>query len=82
MNKRKRTVLGTASLGAMLAAAALGAGPVSAHSEREHGYEQDHHHHHHHQRTVTLRAHLTELNGSGASGTAKVVLRDDLISRW
>jgi hypothetical protein len=81
MNKRKRTVLGTASLGAMLAAAALGAGPASAHSEREHGYEQDHHHHHHHQRTVTLRAHLTELNGSGASGTAKVVLRDDLIRR-
>jgi hypothetical protein len=70
-------MVGTASLAAMLGAAALGAGPASAHSQ--HGYEQDHHNHNRH--SVTLRAHLDELNGSGASGNATVVLRGDDIRR-
>lgn len=81
MNKRtSRAALGTSVL-ALCAAATFGAGAAQAgtatsgdgHSH-SHGDRSQH-------RTVALSADLTELNGSGASGKARVLLRGDEILR-
>jgi hypothetical protein len=58
-----------ASTVALLAAAALGSGAAQAQSPHPTGVDK----------TVTLSAHLTELNGSGASGTATAVVRNQKI---
>jgi hypothetical protein len=64
-----RIALGTAAF-ALVATAAIGAGPATASSEK--GEEN---------RAVRLNAVLTELNGSGASGTATAVVRGETIQR-
>ena len=58
-----------ASTVALLAAAALGSGAAQAHSDQPTGADK----------TVTLTANLTELNNSGASGTATAVVRNQKI---
>ena len=73
MKRTTRAALGTASMAAMLATA-VGAGPATADDrggrpQTPPGQEL----------TVTLRAHLMELNDSGASGTATAVVRNQLI---
>jgi len=58
----------------LCAVGVLGAAPASAHdSDSDSG--------HRHGSTVTVRADLEELNGSGASGKATVVVRGDEILR-
>ncbi|MHA7289729.1 hypothetical protein ACX80V_08800 [Arthrobacter sp. MDT3-24] len=66
MKRNTKLVLGGAGV-ALLAAASLGAIPVMAQSPKSE------------EKTVTLRANLTELNGSGASGTATAVVRNQKI---
>ena len=66
-----RVALGTAALA--VCATMLGAGPASAHDD--HGSRGDE------RRSVTLRAHLSELNDSGASGRATVRIKDGQIQR-
>ncbi|MET3175655.1 UNVERIFIED_ORG: hypothetical protein ABIB52_003524 [Arthrobacter sp. UYCu721] len=66
MQRNTKLVLGGAGV-AMLAAVSLGAGPVAAQNAKPL------------EKTVTLTANLTELNGSGASGTATAVVRNQKI---
>ncbi len=66
MKRNTKLVIGGAGV-AMLAAVSLGAGPVAAQNAKSL------------EKTVTLRANLTELNGSGASGTATAVVRNQKI---
>jgi len=71
MKRSKTTFLGTSVL-AMVAAASLGAGAASAHNPPApagNGAEE----------TLTHPAQLNELNGSGASGTATAVVRNQRI---
>lgn len=72
MKLNSRAALGASAL-AIIATVSLGAGPALAHgpdsSSKNKGSSK----------TVTLTAHLTELNGSGASGTATAVVRNQLI---
>ena len=70
MQRSTKTLLGTSVL-VMVAAASLGAGPASANNPPPAGEADG--------RTVTLRAQLSELNGSGASGTATAVVRNQRI---
>lgn len=70
MKLNPRATLGASAL-AIIALAVLGAGPASAHSLSSTNKGAD--------KTVTLTANLTELNGSGASGTATAVVRNQLI---
>jgi hypothetical protein len=72
MNKRRlMATLGTSAV-TICAAGAIGAGPAVAHgSDAAQGRGAE--------RTVTLNATLSELNGSGASGTARVVVRNQKI---
>jgi hypothetical protein len=70
--------LGT-SLLALSAAATLGTGVAQAGTGPS-GTEHTHSHGDGH-RTVALSARLTELNGSGASGRARVLVRDGEIQR-
>ncbi|MCO4264334.1 hypothetical protein NG697_15635 [Pseudarthrobacter sp. MDT3-26] len=66
MKRNTKLVFGGAGV-ALLAAASLGAMPVMAQSPKSA------------EKTVTLRATLTELNGSGAAGTATAVVRNQKI---
>ncbi|KRE72263.1 hypothetical protein [Arthrobacter sp. Soil762] len=66
MKRNTKLVFGGAGV-ALLAAASLGALPVMAQGPKSE------------EKTVTLRANLTELNGSGASGTATAVVRNQKI---
>lgn len=70
MKRSTSAVLGSSVL-ALLAAASVGAGTASAagHSHATKGATK----------TVTLKATLTELNNSGASGTATAVVRNQKI---
>ncbi len=61
-------ILGASTV-ALLAAAAFGSGAAQAHSPQPTGADK----------TVTLHATLTELNGSGAYGTATAVVRNQKI---
>lgn len=72
MNKRySLATLGTSAL-ALSAVALIGAGPAMAHgSDNAQGRGGD--------RTVTLKAKLTELNDSGTSGYATAVVRNQKI---
>ena len=65
MKRNTRLIFGAGV--AVLAVVSLGAGPAMAHG----GKGDD--------KTVTLTATLTELNGSGASGTATAVVRNQKI---
>lgn len=72
MNKRFSTAaLGTSAL-ALCAVGVLGAGPATAH-DSDRGSMGGH------QGATVLKADLTELNDSGASGKATVVLQDGMI---
>jgi len=64
---RRKTQLALGAGAAVLATVAMGTAPAMAHN----GDGGD--------RTVTLQATLTELNGSGASGTATAVVRNQRI---
>ncbi|MDI3194297.1 hypothetical protein QK290_07510 [Pseudarthrobacter sp. AL07] len=66
MKRNTKLVLGGAGV-AMLAAVSLGAGPVMAQNAKAA------------EKTVTLTATLKQLNGSGASGTATAVVRNQKI---
>ena len=68
--KRTTTAVFGSSVLAMVAAASLGAGPASAHPTPAGNGAP---------RTVTLSAHLNELNNSGASGTATATVRNQRI---
>ena len=71
MKRSTTAFLGTSVL-TMVAVASLGAGSASAHpSPTPAGRGAD--------RTVALSAHLDELNGSGASGTANALVRNQKI---
>ena len=61
-------ILGASTV-ALLAAATLGSGAAQAHSPEHGGGDK----------TVSLSAELTELNGSGASGTATATVRNQRI---
>ena len=65
MRRNTQLVLGASA--AVLATVAMGTAPAMAHNGQGGG------------RTVTLQATLTELNGSGASGTATAVVRNQRI---
>jgi hypothetical protein len=65
VNRKTKLVLGASV--ALLAAVSLGTAPAMAQNGK--GAEK----------TVTLHANLTELNGSGASGTATAVVRNQKI---
>lgn len=69
MQRSKKAFLGTSVL-ALVAAASLSAGSASAHPQPS-GNGAD--------RTVSLRAQLQELNGSGAYGTATATVRNQKI---
>ena len=69
MKRNTTTLLGTSVL-AMVAAASLGAGAASAHPQPAGEGAA---------RTVTLKAQLDQLNGSGASGTATATVRNQKI---
>ncbi|TFD63168.1 hypothetical protein E3T39_00195 [Cryobacterium suzukii] len=58
-----------ASMATLIAVAALGSGAAQAQTAQPTGADK----------TVTLSANLTELNGSGASGTATAVVRNQKI---
>jgi hypothetical protein len=70
MNKRISMAAMATSTIALGALGVLGAGPAAAHTADDHG-----------PRTQVLRANLTELNDSGASGKATVILKDGEIDR-
>lgn len=70
MKRYSRAALSVSAL-AVVAAATMGAGPALAHSPNGSGNGAE--------KTVTLSANLTELNGSGASGTATAVVRNQQI---
>lgn len=72
MKLNPRAALGASAL-AIIAAVTLGAGPALAHGPDSSSNNKGA------QKTVTLTANLTELNGSGASGTATAVVRNQLI---
>ena len=65
MKRSSRAALGTSVL-ALLAGASVGASPALARSSSD-------------VKTVTLRANLNQLNGSGVSGTATAVVRNQMI---
>ncbi|TFB97440.1 hypothetical protein E3O42_15945 [Cryobacterium adonitolivorans] len=67
MKRQSMGILGASTVA--LLAAALGSGPAQAHSSESKGAEK----------SVTLSAELTELNNSGASGTASAVVRNQKI---
>ena len=69
MQRNTTTLLGTSVL-AMVAAASLGTGAASAHPQPAGEGAA---------RTVTLKAQLDQLNGSGASGTATATVRNQQI---
>ena len=72
MKKRSITAaIGTSAL-ALVAVAALGGAPASAHSPKADSTKGA-------AKTVTLNAELTQLNGSGASGSVKAVVRNQKI---
>ncbi len=68
MKRYRMGILGASTV-ALLAAAAFGSTAAQAHSPEPTGAD----------RTVTLNANLAELNGSGASGNATVVVRNQKI---
>jgi hypothetical protein len=70
VNRKLVLALGGSAV-ALLAAASLSAVPAQAHDD--HGDTGDH------DNSVTLTAELTELNGSGASGTATAVVSGKMI---
>lgn len=70
MKKRSLMTVAGTSVMAVSALALVGAGPALA------GGSSDSHRHH---KTVTLHAHLDELNDSGASGYATVVVKKERI---
>lgn len=74
MNKRFSTAALSTSALALCAVGVLGAGPATAH-DSDHESKGGHH------RATVLKADLTELNNSGASGKATVVLQDGKIKR-
>jgi CHRD domain len=77
VNKRSSlTALGTSTL-ALCALGVLGAGPALAHDSGSGSGSGKHH-----DKKVTLQADLRELNGSGASGKATVVVRGDKILKF
>ncbi len=67
MKRNSKLAFGGAAAAAVLAAVSMGAGPVLA----QNGKATD--------KSVTLTAVLTELNGSGASGTATAVVKNQKI---
>lgn len=67
MKRNSKLALGGAAAAAVMTAVSLGAGPVLA----SNGKSAD--------KSVTLTAVLTELNGSGASGTATAVVKNQKI---
>lgn len=69
MKRNTKLVLGTGV--ALLAAISMGVAPATAHDGKGDGKGDD--------KTVTLEADLTELNGSGASGSATLVVRNQKI---
>lgn len=71
MKRSTSAAFGTSVL-ALVAMASLGAAPASAVSPHAHSTKGDH-------KTVTLNAQLSELNGSGASGTASATVRNQKI---
>lgn len=73
MRRSSIAALGTSAV-ALLAAASLGAGPALAHSPAPSGHKKA-------DKTVTLKARLTSLNNSGASGYATAVVRNQTIQR-
>ena len=81
MNKRtSRAAFGTSVL-ALCAVAAVGAGPAQAGGSDSGHKKSSSHSRGYENRTVVLNADLEELNGSGASGKARVLLRGDEILR-
>ena len=71
MKRSTSAVFGTSVL-ALIAVASLGASPASAVSPHSHTTQGD-------RKTVTLTAQLSEVNGSGASGTASATVRNQKI---
>jgi hypothetical protein len=69
VKRNTKLVLGTGV--ALLAAISMGVAPATAHDGKGDGKGDD--------KTVTLEADLTELNGSGASGSATLVVRNQKI---
>jgi hypothetical protein len=69
VKRNTKLVLGTCV--ALLAAISMGVAPATAHDGKGDGKGDD--------KTVTLEADLTELNGSGASGSATLVVRNQKI---
>jgi Cu/Zn superoxide dismutase len=67
VNRKSVAALGASAV-ALLAATTLAVGPAQAHSSKS---EEE--------KTVTLTAKLRQLNGSGASGTAKAVVKGETI---
>ena len=72
MKLNSRAALGASAL-AIIATISLAAGPASAHSPNSSPQNRGA------DKTVSLTAHLTELNGSGVTGTATAVVRNQLI---
>ncbi|MET3719269.1 hypothetical protein [Arthrobacter sp. UYEF21] len=72
MNRKSVIALG-GSVVALVAAASLAAIPAQAHNDQSDSRDND--------KNVTLTATLTELNGSGASGTATAVVGNKMIKR-
>ncbi|MEO5780192.1 MAG: hypothetical protein ABIO34_12890 [Arthrobacter oryzae] len=72
MNRKFVMALGGSAV-ALLAATTLAALPAQAHDDKNDGRDND--------KNVTLTATLTQLNGSGASGTAKAVVGNKMIKR-
>lgn len=72
MNKRVSMAAMATSTLALGAFGVLAAGPAAAHGADSHGDSK---------RTVVLRADLSELNDSGASGKATVIVKDGVIKR-
>ncbi len=72
MNRKSVIALGGSAV-ALLAATTLAAVPAQAHGDKNENKGSD--------KNVTLTATLTQLNGSGASGTAKAVVGNKMIKR-
>ncbi|MHA7224230.1 hypothetical protein ACX80S_18275 [Arthrobacter sp. RHLT1-20] len=72
MMRKTFIALGSSAV-ALLAATSLAAAPAQAHDDRSDTRDND--------KNVTLTATLSQLNGSGASGTAKAVVGDKMIKR-
>ena len=68
---KRNSMLALGAGAAILAAFSMGVAPATAHDPKGDGKSDD--------KTVTLQADLTELNGSGASGSATVVVRNQKI---